>query len=97
MSTSALAKSKKKLRTRDVNLKVRKQEDPDTGQLIGALVPAHAVDQRSLRERKFVTGRLLLAILRLERNPMFYRNAHLLSGWLADNVELFSGLSQLMR
>lgn len=25
---------------------------------------------------------------------MFYRKAHVLSGWLADNVEAFSGLSQ---
>lgn len=94
MNTTALAKAKKKLRTRDVNLEVRKLVDPETGELIGALVPAHPVDQRSLRERKFGTGRLLRATLRQDRNPMFYRKAHVLSGWLADNVELFSGLSQ---
>lgn len=94
MNTTALAKAKKKLRTRDVNLEVRKLMDPDTGEMIGALVPAHPVDQRSLRERKFGTGRLLRATLRQDRNPKFYRKAHVLAGWLADNVEAFTGLSQ---
>ncbi|WP_282259606.1 hypothetical protein [Stenotrophomonas sp. PS02301] len=94
MNTTALAKAKRKLRNRDMNIEVRQLVDPETCELIGALVPAHPVDQLSLRERKFGTGLLLRATLRQDRNPMLYRKAHVLSGWLADNVEMFTGLSQ---
>ena len=31
--------------------------DPDTGELIGALVPANGIDQRLLRERHFTVGK----------------------------------------
>lgn len=91
---TALQKAKKKLRDRDVRLTVAKMVDPDTGELVGCLRPTHPVDMRSMRERKFTVGKELRATLRQERNPMFYRKAHVLSGWLADNVEAFSGLSQ---
>jgi hypothetical protein len=67
---------------------------PETGELVGALVPSHPVDRRSMRERKFTVGKQLRGNLKLDRNPMFYRKAHVLSGWLADNVEAFAGLSQ---
>lgn len=50
-----------------------------------ASVPAHVVDQRSIRERKFGTGRLLRATLPQDRTPVFYRKTHVLSGWLADH------------
>lgn len=91
---TAISKAKKKLRTRAINVVVMKVVLPETGELIGALVPAHPVDRRSMRERKFNTGKLLRATIRQDRNPYFYRKAHVLSGWLADNVEEFSGLSQ---
>lgn len=87
-----LQKAKAKLRSRDIRVTVMKLMNPETGELIGALVPDHPIDRRSMRERKFFTGKQLRATLRQDRNPMFYRKAHVLGGWLADNVEAFAGL-----
>jgi hypothetical protein len=92
--TTALQKARAKLRSRDIRVTVMKLVDPATGEEIGALVPDHPIDRRSMRERKFNVGKQLRATLRQDRNPLFYRKAHVLSGWLADNVEAFSGLSQ---
>lgn len=89
---SATAKARAKLRSRDIRMTVRKLVDPDTGELIGALVPDHPIDRRSMKERKFHVGRQLRATLREDRNPGFWRKAHVLGGWLADNVEAFAGL-----
>lgn len=89
---TAAAKARAKLRSRDIRVTVMKLVNPETGELIGALVPDHPIDRRSMRERKFNTGKQLRATLRLDRNPMFWRKAHVLGGWLADNVEMFSGL-----
>ncbi len=90
--TNALQKAKAKLRSRDIRVTVMKVMIPETGELIGALVPDHPIDRRSMRERKFNTGKQLRATLRQDRNPGFWRKAHVLGGWLADNVEDFSGL-----
>ena len=79
---TALTKAQRKLRTRDIYYTVRKLMDPETGELIGALVPDHPVDRRSMRERKFHVGKQLRGAMRQARNPKFYRKAHVLSGWL---------------
>ncbi len=92
--TTALQKAKKKLRDRDVRFVVARMVDPETGEMVGCLRPSHPVDIRSMRERRFTVGKELRATLRQDRNPMFYRKAHVLAGWLADNVEAFSGLGQ---
>ena len=92
--TTALAKAKTKLRQRDVYVTVMRVVIPETGEEVGALVPDHPIDRRSMRERKFTVGKQLRATLRQSRNPGFYRKAHVLAGWLADNVEAFQGLSQ---
>lgn len=92
--TTATQKAKRKLRDRDVRVTVARMIDPETGEMVGCLRPTHPIDSRSMRERRFTVGKELRATLRQDRNPMFYRKAHVLSGWLADNVEAFSGLSQ---
>ena len=92
--TTATQKAKRKLRDRDVRVTVMRMVDPDSGEMVGCLRPTHPIDIRSMRERRFTVGKELRATLRQDRNPMFYRKAHVLSGWLADNVEAFSGLSQ---
>lgn len=96
--TTALAKARAKLRSRDIRVTVVKaliigsDGKPMTGEIVGALVPDHPIDRRSMKERKFHTGKMLRATLRQDRNPMFYRKAHVLGGWLADNVDAFAGL-----
>lgn len=63
--------------------------DPDTGELIGALVPANGIDQRLLRERHFTVGKEVRAEMKQPRNPAFHRLAHAIGNLLADNVEEF--------
>ena len=91
MTQTAAQKARAKLRSRDIRMTVMKLVNPETGELIGALVPDHPIDRRSMKERKMFAGKSVRATLRQDRNPMFWRKAHVLGGWLADNVEAFSG------
>lgn len=81
-----------KIRSRDIRMTVLRVMIPETGEIIGALVPDHPIDRRSMKERKLFVGKMVRATLREDRNPMFWRKAHVLSAWLADNVEAFAGL-----
>jgi hypothetical protein len=92
MST-ALGKAKAKLRRRPVLMTVMQVVIPETGELVGALVPSHPIDRRAMRERKFHVGKELRAELKQARNPQFWRKAHVLGGFLADHVAGFEGLS----
>lgn len=86
------AKRRAKLRSRDIRMTVMRVVLPETGEVIGALVPDHDIDRRSMKERKLYVGKMVRATLREDRNPMFWRKAHVLGGWLANNVEQFEGL-----
>lgn len=90
--SSPLAKAKAKRARRPIYLLVRKLVDPETGELVGALVPANMIDQRLLRERKFNVGREVRAELKQSRNPAFHRLAHALGHLLVDNVDGFEAL-----
>jgi hypothetical protein len=57
MTTAAAKKIRAKRARRPIYLVVRKLVDPDTGELVGALVPANDVDARLMRERKFHVNR----------------------------------------
>lgn len=85
-------KARAKLRSRDIRMTVLRVILPETGEMIGALVPDHPIDRRSMKERKLHVGKMVRATLREDRNPMFWRKVHILGGWLADNVESFAGL-----
>lgn len=85
-------KARAKLRSRDIRMTVLRVMIPETGEMVGALVPDHPIDRRSMKERKFHVGKMVRATLREDRNPMFWRKAHVLGGWLADNVAAFEGL-----
>lgn len=91
-SKTALQKARAKLRSRDIRMTVMRVVNPETGELIGALVPDHPVDRRSMKERKLHVGKSVRATLREDRNPGFWRKAHVLGGWLADHVDEFAGL-----
>jgi hypothetical protein len=94
MTMTALDKAKRKLRTRPIYFSVMRVVLPETGEEIGALVPTHEIDRKSMRERKYTVGKELRAELKQARNPKFFRKAHRLGGWLAENTEKFHGLSQ---
>lgn len=91
--TTALDKAKRKLRSRPIHFAVMRVTLKD-GQSVGALVPLHPIDQRSMKERKYSVGTELRAELKASRNVKFFRKAHVLGSWLADNTERFHGLSQ---
>lgn len=88
MSTAAERKAAKRAR-RPVYMLVRKLIDPDTGALVGALVPAHPVDARLMRERKLYAGREVRAELKQPRNPAFHRLAHAVGHLMVDHVDGF--------
>ena len=93
MTTAAAKRIRAKRARRPVYLMVRKLIDPETGEIVGALVPANEVDARLLRERKFHTGREVRAELKQPRNTAFHRLAHALGHLLVDNIEGFEALS----
>lgn len=93
MKQSAAKRARAKLLRRPVQVEVMGMIHPQTGEVVGALVPVNEIDRKSMRERKFRIGTRLLAELRLDRNPGFWRKAHVLGGWLAANVDDFHGLS----
>jgi hypothetical protein len=79
---------------RPVQVTVMRVVIPETGELVGALVPDHPVDRRTLRERGYGVGTQLRAELAHARNVKFFRLAHALGGFLADHVEGYAGLGQ---
>ncbi len=66
---------------------VAKLIDPNTGELVGALVPANAVDQRLLRDRKFRVGREIRGELKQPREEWQHRLIHKIGHLIVDNVE----------
>jgi len=89
MKTAAAKKIQAKRARRPAYLLVRKLFDQTTGEEIGALVPAHDVDARLLRERIFQMGREVRAELKQPRNSAFHRLVHAIGNLLVDSVEEF--------
>lgn len=91
---STLAQKKRAARARrPIYLMVERLVRPETGEEVGALVPANMIDARLLRERKFVVGKEVRAEMKQPRNPAFHRLAHAVGNLLADNVEEFRDMS----
>lgn len=88
------AAKKPKAARRPVYFRVAKLVDPETGELVGALVPRSGVDQRMMRERGYKVSSEIRAELKKPRNVKFHRLAHALGGLLVDQCEAFSGMDQ---
>lgn len=86
--------AKRKRASRPIFLEVMRVVLLETGEEVGALVPLTKWDRRSMRERKFTIGSEWRGEFKRARNLGFYRKAHVLGAWLADNVEGFEGLTQ---
>lgn len=85
--TEAARKVKAKRARRPIYLVVAKLIDPNTGELVGALVPAHEVDQRLMRERKFRLGREIRGELKQPRDGSQHRLIHKIGHLMVDHVE----------
>ncbi|WP_254898845.1 hypothetical protein [Stenotrophomonas sp. NA06056] len=66
---------------------VAKLIDPNTGALVGALVPADDVDGRLMRDRKLRIGRKIRAELKQPREEWQHRLIHKIWHLMVDNVE----------
>lgn len=82
-----------KAKRQPVYLDARRLIDPQTGEEIGALVPASPVDARRLRDLKLGQGQTLRAELSKPRNVRFHRLVHALGQLLADHWPAFAGLT----
>lgn len=91
--TPAAKKIRAKRARRPVYLLVRRLVDPSTGELVGCLVPANDIDQRLLRERRFVVGKEIRAELKQSRNPAFHRLVHAVGYLLVDHVDGFESMT----
>lgn len=82
----------KQHKDRPVYLMVKPMVDPDTGELVGCLVPSSWADQKIMRDRKYRTNDLLRATIRHPRNAKFHRLVHQLGTAVRENIEGFESL-----
>lgn len=85
---------KRKKDRRAIYLRVHRVMMPETGEIVGALVPESIISQREMRERALKTGDVIRCELRKKRNPKYWRLVHALGGLLADQAEGYEGLTQ---
>lgn len=86
-------KAKRRRATRPIHFEVARVVLLETGEEMGALIPLTKWDRRSMRERRFTVGSEWRGEMKRPRNPGWWRKAHVLGAWLADNVEGFEGLA----
>lgn len=65
---------------------------PETGEIVGAFVPASPHEARVVRERKYRRGQVIRAILQRPRNAKFHRLAHAIGALAVDHIEGFEGM-----
>lgn len=85
---------KRKKDRRTLYLRVHRVMIPETGELVGALLPESVISQREMRERALKTGDVVRCELRKKRNQKYWRLVHALGGLLADQAEGYEGLTQ---
>ena len=85
---------KRKKDRRALYLRVHRVVIPETGELVGALLPESIISQREMRERALKTGDVVRCELRKKRNPKYWRLVHVLGGLLADQAERYESLTQ---
>lgn len=81
----------KRPKLQPVYLQARKLVDPETGEVVGALVAASPWDARRLRDMK-LGAEPVRAELRKPRNVKFHRLVHALGQLLADHWPAYAGL-----
>lgn len=71
---------------------IRKMIDPETGELVGCLVPAGHVDRAILRRKKIKTGMRIRTTVSKERSYGQHKYAHKIGQFMEANVEGFEGM-----
>ncbi len=75
---------------RPIYARVEKLVRPETGEIVGALVPRYSADRDQMRSRKFHTGAEVRLEVRRKRNANFYRLGHALGKFLVEHTEEFA-------
>lgn len=88
----ARAKKEKAHKDRPVYLRVKPMVDPESGELVGCLVPDSWASKKLMRERKYRTNDVLRAVLHHPRNSKFYRLVHQLGTLVKQNLDDFHHL-----
>jgi hypothetical protein len=78
---------------RPVWLRLEHLARPDTGESVLGFVADSRFDAEELRERGYRQGDLVTAELFKDRNPRFYRLAHMMAKFTRDNTEEFAHLT----
>ena len=79
--------AKPKRPRKPVYFRVERLVRPETGEVLGALVPRYGCDRRAMRERGYSTGSELRAELKKPRNAKFHNLMHALGALLVDQAE----------
>lgn len=90
--TAATALKRRRKRKQPIYFVCTKLVNPDTGELIGALVPANSVDYQLMRDRKVGVGKEVRAEITKPREVWFHRLGHKICGLLSNNVPDFQGM-----
>lgn len=85
-------KKEKPLKDRPIYLVVRAMADPNTGELIGCLVPDSEADRMLMRERKYRMDEVLRASITHPRTKGQHRKVHHLGTLVRNNVPGFENL-----
>jgi len=88
-AAAATKTARAKKPARPIYLTVQQLVRPDTGELIGALVPSTQWDQRAMRERKLKVGTQVRGRLEKPRNVKLHRLGHALCKFVAERVPGF--------
>lgn len=70
---------------------IRKMIDPDTGELVGCLVPAGNVDREILRRKKAKVGMRMRTTVSRERDYRQMKYAHKIGQFVEANIDGFEG------
>lgn len=81
-----------KKRLRPIYMVVRRLIDPDTGALVGALVPSSDIDSRLMRQKRIRVGQEVRADLKRPRNSKYHRLVHVLGMMMIEHVEAFASM-----
>lgn len=88
-----MGSEKRKRPIRPVYMVARRLIDPETGEEVGALVPASAIDSRLIRQKKIKVGQEVRADIKRPRNSGYHRLVHVLGMMMTDHVDGFNGMS----
>ena len=88
---NAPAPAKQKRIPSRIYVDIRKMIDPETGELVGCLVPAGQVDRDILRRKKARVGARIRTTVSRERNYGQHKYVHKIGQFVEANIEGFEG------